>query len=365
MIRLAIVGLGNCASSLVQGIAYCRQHGPAAVGVLLPELGGYGPADIEVVAAFDVDRRKVGRPVSEAVFAAPNNTKTFQLDIADNGVRVSQGPLLDGVSALMRNSEAARSFWPLDGAEPSAADVTAILRDAGAEVVICFLPVGSQQACEFYAQCAIDAGAAYVNAIPVFLASNPVWSRRFEAAGLPILGDDIKAQVGATIVHRALAQLFKQRGAEIDRSYQLNVGGNTDFLNMLDMDRLTSKRVSKTESVQSAVKRRLDDNDVRIGPSDYVPWLMDEKIAYIRVEGRLFGGVATNLEVRLSVEDSPNAAAIALAAVRGARIALDRGLCGAVPDLCAFLFKHPPRQMDDAEALERLLALAGSPAGQA
>lgn len=364
MIRLAIVGLGNCASSLVQGISYCREHGDDAIGVLLPDLGGHAPGDIEIVAAFDVDRRKVGLSVAEAIFAEPNNTKRFQQKIVDNGVMVSAGPALDGVSALMRNSEAARSFRPIDGAAATAEDVTAILRQANADVVISFLPVGSQQASEFYAQCAIDAGAAFVNAIPVFLASNPVWARRFEAAGLPILGDDFKAQIGATIVHRTLARMFNLRGAEIDRSYQLNVGGNTDFLNMMDMERLTSKRVSKTESVQSAVKRRLDDNDVRIGPSDYVPWLMDEKIAYIRVEGRLFGGVATNLEVRLSVEDSPNAAAMALVAVRCAKIALERGMSGAIPDACAFLFKTPPRQMDDEEGLDRLLAFAGSAAGQ-
>jgi myo-inositol-1-phosphate synthase len=361
MIRLAIVGLGNCASSLVQGIHYCREHGDDAVGVLLPELAGYVPGDIEVVAAFDIDRRKVGLPVAEAIFAAPNNTKRFQQAIPDNGVVVSAGPVLDGVSALMLNSEAARSFRPVDTPPATAAEVTDALRRANAEIVISFLPVGSQQASEFYARCALDAGAAFVNAIPVFLASNPAWSRRFEAAGLPLLGDDFKAQVGATIVHRTLARLFKLRGAEIDRSYQLNVGGNTDFLNMMDMERLTSKRLSKTESVQSAVKRRLDDDKVRIGPSDYVPWLMDEKVAYIRVEGRLFGGIATNLEVRLSVEDSPNAAAIALAAIRCARIALDRGLSGAIPDVCAFMFKHPPQQMDDEEGLERLLAFAGPP----
>ena len=364
MIKVAIVGLGNCASSLVQGISYCREHGEDAVGVMLPDIGGYTPSDIEIVAAFDIDKRKVGRPIAEAIFALPNNTKRFQQNVIDNGAVVSTGPVLDGVSALMRNSEAARSFQPVDGPDATAAEVTAILKQSGAEIVISFLPVGSQQAAEFYAGCALDAKAAFVNAIPVFLATNPAWAKRFEAAGLPLLGDDFKAQIGATIVHRTLARLFGLRGAEIDRSYQLNVGGNTDFLNMMDMERLTSKRVSKTEAVQSAVKRRLDDNDVRIGPSDYVPWLMDEKIAYIRVEGRLFGGIATNLEVRLSVEDSPNAAAIALVAIRCAKIALDRGIAGAIPDVCAFLFKHPPKQMDDEQALEKLLAFAGSAAEQ-
>ena len=362
MIKVAIVGIGNCASSLVQGVSYCRELGDEAVGVMLPDVGGYKPSDIEIVAAFDVDQRKVGRPLAEAIFAKPNNTKRFQDRVDDRGVVVMAGPVLDGVSSLMLNGDADRSFRPVDSPDPSAADIVSALRKSGAEIVISFLPVGSQQASEFYAQCAIDAGAAFVNSIPVFLASNPAWARRFEAAGLPIVGDDFKAQVGATIVHRTLARLFAMRGAEIDRSYQLNVGGNTDFMNMMDMNRLVTKRVSKTEAVQSAVKRRLDDDDVRIGPSDYVPWLDDEKIAYIRVEGRLFGGIATNLEVRLSVEDSPNAAAIALVAIRCAKIALDRKMAGTIPDVCAFLFKHPPKQMDDEVALDRLLAFAGSAA---
>lgn len=364
MIRLAIVGVGNCASSLVQGISYCRAHGAAAAGVLFPDLGGYSPSDIEVVAAFDVDRRKVGRPLADAIFAAPNNTKRFFEEVGDHKVIVSAGPVLDGVSALMRNSDPELSFRPIEGEPVTAADVISALKQVRAEVVISFLPVGSQAAAEFYAQCALEAGAAFVNGIPVFLASNSSWARRFQAAGLPILGDDFKAQIGATIVHRMLAHLFKIRGAEIDRSYQLNVGGNTDFLNMMDMDRLSDKRVSKTEAVQAAAKTRLDDNDVRIGPSDYVPWLMDQKVAYIRIEGRLFGGVATNMEVRLSVEDSPNAAAMALVAIRCARIALDRGLAGAIPDLCAFLFKHPPVQMEDEVAFERLAAFASSATGQ-
>ncbi|MFU0507338.1 inositol-3-phosphate synthase [Pseudaminobacter sp. NGMCC 1.201702] len=360
MIRLAIVGVGNCASSLVQGISYCRRYGSEAVGVPFPDLGGYLPSDIEVVAAFDIDRRKVGLPLSQAVFSSPNNTKRFFEDVEDNGAVVSSGPLLDGVSALMRNSEAALSFQPIEDRPASVGEVASALKKARAQVVLCLLPVGSQLATEFYARCAIEAGAAFVNGIPVFLASNSAWAQRFEAAGLPVLGDDFKAQIGATIVHRALAYLFKMRGAELDRSYQLNVGGNTDFMNMMDMDRLTSKRVSKTEAVQSAVKTRLDDNDVRIGPSDYVPWLMDQKIAYIRLEGRLFGSVATNMEVRLSVEDSPNAAAMALIAIRCAKIALDRGIAGAIPDVCAFLFKHPPVQMDDQVAADRLAAFAAA-----
>lgn len=358
MIRLAIVGVGNCASSLVQGIHYCRARGDDAAGLFLPSLGGYTPADIEVVAAFDVDRRKVGRDLGEAIFSAPNCTARFFEAVPRGDVVVSRGPVLDGVSALMRNSEAERSFLPAGEVDPTAAEVVSVLKDSGAEVLISFLPVGSQRASEFYAQCALDAGLAFVNGIPVFLASDPGWAKKFASAGLPIVGDDFKAQIGATILHRALARLFSIRGAEIDRSYQLNVGGNTDFLNMMDMDRLSSKRLSKTEAVQSAVRRRLDDNDVRIGPSDYVPWLNDRKVAYVRVEGRIFGGVPVDMEVRLSVEDSPNAAAMALAAIRCARIARDRGVAGAVPDICAFLFKHPPQQLDDEVALQRLLAFA-------
>ncbi|WP_244467659.1 inositol-3-phosphate synthase [Pseudorhizobium banfieldiae] len=315
------------------------------------------------MAAFDIDRRKVGLPLAEAIFAAPNNTQRFFREVPDNDVTVAAGPALDGVSAMMRNSEAEASFQPIVERPITVADIAAVLKQAQAQVVISFLPVGSELASEFYAQCAIEAGAAFVNGIPVFLASRQSWARRFEAAGLPVLGDDFKAQIGATIVHRALANLFKIRGAELDRSYQLNVGGNTDFMNMMDMDRLTSKRISKTEAVQSAVKARLDDNNVRIGPSDYVPWLMDQKVAYIRLEGRLFGGVATNVELRLSVEDSPNAAAMALIAIRCARIALDRGVAGAIPDVCAFLFKHPPVQMDDQTAAEKLTAFASQGKG--
>jgi myo-inositol-1-phosphate synthase len=243
----------------------------------------------------------------------------------------------------------------------SADEVTRVLRESRAEVVISFLPVGSQQASEFYATCALEAGAAFVNAIPVFLASNAKWAAAFAKRNLPILGDDFKAQIGATIVHRTLAKLFDMRGAKLDRSYQLNVGGNTDFLNMMDSNRLVQKRQSKTEAVQSILNTRLNDEDVRIGPSDYVPWLNDQKVGYVRLEGRLFGGVPMNLEVRLSVEDSPNAAAMALAAIRCARIALDRKLKGAIADASAFLFKHPPQQVEDNEALQRLLDFANAP----
>lgn len=358
MIRTAIVGLGNCASSLVQSIHYCRSHGDAAIGVPFPLLGGYTPADIEIVAAFDVDERKVGRPVNEAILAAPNCTAVFARDVPATPAMVHRGPNLDGVTAFMRNQPPHRSFVSSTAPELSAQQVTEVMKSSRAEVVISFLPVGSQEASEFYASCALDAGAAFVNAIPVFLASNPKWAAAFAKRHLPILGDDFKAQIGATIVHRTLAKLFDLRGAKLDRSYQLNVGGNTDFLNMTDSNRLTQKRHSKTEAVQSILDARLEDENVRIGPSDYVPWLNDQKVGYVRLEGRLLGGVPMNLEVRLQVEDSPNAAAMALSAIRCARIALDRKLEGAVPDASAFLFKHPPKQIEDSEAYDRLLAFA-------
>ncbi|MEM1387583.1 MAG: inositol-3-phosphate synthase [Pseudomonadota bacterium] len=361
-IRTAIAGIGNCASSLVQAISYCRAKGDDAVGVSFPVLGGYRPQDIEIVAGFDVDRRKVGQPMGKAVLADPNCTEVFWSGLEDQTGAVHRGPDLDGVSAFMRNQPPEVSFAPADVPALSQAEIVAILRQAEVEVLIIFLPVGSQQAVEFYAECALEAGCAVVNGIPVFLASNAQWAARFEAAGLPILGDDFKAQFGATIVHRTLAHLADLRGMSLDRTYQLNVGGNTDFMNMLDMDRLALKRESKTEAVQTAMEDRLAASDIRIGPSDYVPWLKDRKVAYVRLEGRLLGGARTSMEVRLEVEDSPNAAAMALTAIRGARLARDRGLKGPVPDASAFLFKHPPVQMDDPEAHSRLLAFAAAAA---
>ena len=364
-IRVAVVGVGNCASSLVQGIHYCRAMGADAIGVPFPVLGGYRPQDVEVVAAFDIDDRKVGRDISEAIFAAPNCTAIFHKDVPKSGVAVSRGPDLDGITSFMRNQPPARSFVASQAPALTATEIVGTLRNSRAEVVVSFLPVGSQDASEFYATCALDAGVAYVNAIPVFLASNKKWADAFASRGLPILGDDFKAQMGATVLHRTLAHLFDLRAAQLDRSYQLNVGGNTDFLNMMDTDRLTHKRHSKTEAVQSALEHRLEDDNVRIGPSDYVPWLNDQKVGYVRLEGRLFGGVPMNIEVRLSVEDSPNAAAQALTAIRCARIARDRKLSGAIWEASAFLFKHPPRQIEDNEAHALLLSFAdGSEEGR-
>jgi len=358
-IKTAIVGIGNCASSLVQAISYCAVKGEDAVGVSFPSLGGYAPEDIEIVSGFDVDARKVGRPVGEAVLAAPNCTEVFWDKLSDQTAPVHRGPDLDGVSAFMRNQPPELSFVPSDAPALDRDGVVAALRAAGAEVMMIFLPVGSQQAVEFYAECALQAGCALVNGIPVFLASNPTWAKWFADAGLPLIGDDFKAQFGATVVHRTLAHLADLRGVKVDRTYQLNVGGNTDFMNMMDMDRLAMKRESKTEAVQTAMDTRLKDGDIRIGPSDYVPWLNDRKVAYVRLEGRLLGGARTSIEMRLEVEDSPNAAAMAISAIRCARIAREKGLSGAIPDASAFLFKHPPVQYDDPEAHDRLLAFAG------
>jgi myo-inositol-1-phosphate synthase len=368
MIRTALVGVGNCASSLTQAIVYCREHPDDAVGLPLPLLGGYGAGDVDIVCAFDVDARKVGHDLCEAVFAAPNCTTRFQPDLPRSGVPVLRGRTLDGVSTIMADAQRSRGFELSDDAEPDAGDIIAALRDSKSEVLVNFLPVGSSEATAFYADCALEAGCAMVNAIPVFIASNEAWAARFAKRGLPLLGDDFKAQMGATVVQRVLAELFDLRGAQLDRVYQLNVGGNTDFLNMMDTSRLSSKRESKTEAVQAAVRDRLDDDDIRIGPSDYVPWLNDQKIAYMRLEGRLLGGVPMNMEVRMSVEDSPNAAAMALIAIRCARIALDRGLGGAIPDACAFLFKHPPQQIEDHEAfalLEKFAADVAPASGMA
>lgn len=358
-IRLAIVGVGNCASSLVQGIAHCKAHGPDAIGVSYPNAGGYRCEDIDVVAAFDIDRRKVGRPLSEAIFAAPNCTERF-CDPDPGGPEVALGPMLDGVAPHMGNAPTERAFRPSDDTPMSQGEIVEHLKAKGADVMILFLPVGSADAAAFYADCALAAGCALVNGFPVFLASDRDWAARFAARGLPILGDDIKAQFGATIVHRTLMALAEARGVEVDRSYQLNVGGNTDFLNMREEGRLALKRESKTEAVQAARRVRMPEDALRVGPSDYVPWLDDRKVAFVRLEGRLFGGAKTHIEVRLDVEDSPNAAAEALIAIRCAKLALDRGLSGAIAPACGYLFKHPPTAWPDEEARAHLEAfLAG------
>jgi myo-inositol-1-phosphate synthase len=350
-IRTAVVGVGNCASALVQGAAYYRNRQPdTAVGLMHWEIGGYRPGDIEVVAAFDIDARKVGRDVADAIFAEPNCTLRFQDEVPPTGARVRMGPVLDGAPDHMADYPESRRFVIADAPEPDADEVVAVLRDSGAEVLINYLPVGSEQASRFYAECALRAGVGFVNAMPVFIVSDPEWAGRFAEAGVPAIGDDIKAQMGATITHRALTELFAHRGVVLDRTYQLNTGGNTDFLNMLNRSRVHSKRRSKTEAVQSVAAARLDDDAIHIGPSDYVAWQKDNKICFIRMEGRIFGDVPVNLELRLAVEDSPNSAGVAIDAIRCCKLAFDRGESGVLQAPAAYFCKHPPRQFSDEAA---------------
>jgi myo-inositol-1-phosphate synthase len=354
-IRLAIVGVGNCASSLIQGITYYQKafdgNGQIGdlVGLMHPVIEGYRACDIEVVVAFDIDQRKVGRPVGDAIFAQPNCTKVFEPDVPRNGPIVQMGELLDGVSDHMADYPESQRFIPTDR---SAVDVERVLRDEGVDVLVNYLPVGSQQAAEYYAQCCLNAGVGLVNCIPVFVVSDATWARRFARKRIPCVGDDIKAQVGATIVHRQLMRLFRDRGARVDATYQLNTGGNTDFLNMLNHHRLGSKRVSKTEAVQSQLDDPLPPDQVHIGPSDYVPWQKDNKVCFLRIEGRGFGGVPLNVELRLSVEDSPNSGGVAIDAIRCCQIARERGIGGPLEGVSAYLMKHPPKQMPDWQAFE-------------
>ena len=356
-INVAIVGVGNCASSLVQGIAHYQNGGAnEQIGLMHWDLGGYRPKDIRVVAAWDVDRRKVGRDVNEAIFARPNCTTIFCDHVQPTGAVVRMGRVLDGVAEHMAEMQDDRTFLIADAPEPTREEVVEVLRETRADVLLNYLPVGSQQASEFYAECALEAGVALVNNIPVFIASEPSWAARFEAAGVPVIGDDIKAQLGATIVHRVLTDLFAKRGVKLDRTYQLNTGGNTDFLNMAERSRLKSKKISKTEAVQSVAARRLDAENIHIGPSDYVAWQNDNKVCFLRMEGRLFGGVPMNLELRLSVEDSPNSAGVAIDMIRCAKLARDRGLAGAIHPASAYFCKHPPLQMTDDEAHDALEA---------
>jgi len=350
-IQIAIVGVGNCASSLIQGIHYYRDKSPEdAIGLMHWKVGGYGPSDIRVVAAFDIDERKVGRDVHEAIFAEPNCTTVFQPELPPAGVKVSMGAVLDGYSEHMAEHPASRSFVKSTQREADMDAVVKILKDSGAEVMLNYLPVGSEEATRFYAECALRAGVAFVNCIPVFIASDPEWAERFARKGIPLIGDDIKAQLGATITHRVLTDLFARRGVKLERTYQLNTGGNTDFLNMLNQNRLASKRESKTEAVQAVAARRLDDQNIHVGPSDYVPWQNDNKVCFLRMEGKLFGDVPMNLELRLSVEDSPNSAGVAIDMIRCAKLALLNGQGGVIDSASAYFCKHPRRQITDDQA---------------
>ena len=354
-IKIAIAGLGNCASSLVQGIYYYRDRGPEnAIGLMHWEIGGYTPGDIEVVAAFDIDKRKVGKEVNEAIFSYPNCTRVFCDHLPASGVVVRMGRVLDGVADHMKEYEDKYTFLPADLPEPSLEEVVAVLKESSADILLNYMPVGSEEAACFYAECALQAGVALVNNIPVFIASNSEWAKRFAKRNVPLIGDDIKSQLGATITHRILTDLFKKRGVKMERTYQLNTGGNTDFLNMLNRHRLKSKKKSKTEAVQSVTARRLENENIHIGPSDYVPWQKDNKICFIRMEGKLFGDVPMDLELRLSVEDSPNSAGVAIDSLRCAKLALDRGEGGVLEAPSAYFCKHPPRQFTDDEAYQML-----------
>jgi myo-inositol-1-phosphate synthase len=348
-IRIAIAGVGNCASALVQGLSFYRSNPDLTLGLMHHEIGGYRVGDIEVVAAFDIDARKVGRPLEEAVFAPPNNTKVFHRSgrSAGTGVSVRMAPVLDGLSEQMMREPEDRRFVPHEGPP---VDVARVLRDCGTQVLVNYVPVGAQRATELYAEACLAAGVALVNCVPVFIISDPAWAARFTDAGLPCVGDDIKAQLGATITHRTLARLFTERGVRVDSTYQLNTGGNTDFLNMLEQGRLTSKRISKTEAVRSQLAHPLDEDHIHIGPSDYVPFLKDNKICFLRIEGHGFGGVPLNLELRLSVEDSPNSAGVVVDAIRYCRLAADAGMAGPIDPVCAWTMKRPPRQMTDSDA---------------
>lgn len=348
-IRLAIVGIGNCASALIQGIEFYKNYTSKekVPGLMHFNLGGYLPGDIEVVAAFDIDKRKVNKSLREAVFAKPNCTKIFYSNLPDYPVKVSMGQILDGVAEHMKDYPDDRRFIPAD---EKPVDVTKILKDSGAEIMVSYLPVGSEEATKYYAQCALDAGVAFINCIPVFIASNDEWIKKFEERNIPIIGDDIKSQIGATIVHRVLSKLCMDRGVRITNTYQLNVGGNTDFLNMLNRSRLTSKKISKTEAVTSQITHEISAEHVHIGPSDYIPWMNDNKVCFLRIEGEIFGNIPINLELRLSVEDSPNSAGVVIDAIRCCKLALDRGIGGLLISPSAYFMKHPKVQYPDEVA---------------
>ncbi|WET79609.1 inositol-3-phosphate synthase [Amycolatopsis sp. QT-25] len=346
-VRVAIVGVGNCAASLVQGVQYYRDAdaGTRVPGLMHVVFGEYHVRDIEFVAAFDVDAKKVSRDLSEAIFASENNTVKIA-DVPPLGVTVQRGHTYDGLGRFYRET--------IEESDETPVDIVAALREAEVDVLVSYLPVGSEEADKFYAQACIDAGVAFVNALPVFIASDPEWAEKFRAAGVPIVGDDIKSQVGATITHRVLAKLFEDRGVQLDRTMQLNVGGNMDFLNMKELERLESKKISKTQSVTSQVDRELGKGNVHIGPSDYVQWLDDRKWAYVRLEGRAFGDVPLNLEYKLEVWDSPNSAGIIIDAVRAAKIAKDRGIGGPILSASSYFMKSPPEQYDDATARDEV-----------
>jgi len=355
-VRLAIVGVGNCASSLVQGIFYYRNRKKEEYeGLMVPDVGGYGPGDVEIVAAWDIDERKVGKDVSEAIFAPPNCTTVFYPDVPKLGVKVRMGKVLDGFAEHMSSYPRDLSFVLAKEKEDELEDVVACLKEVQADVLINYVPVGSEESARFYATACLKAGVAFVNAMPTFIVSDLEWGKRFLDEGVPAVGDDIKSQLGATILHRTLVQLFVDRGIPLRRTYQLNFGGNTDFLNMLERNRLKTKKISKTEAVASLLPYDIGEQNIHIGPSDWVPWLKDRKIAYIRLEGEHFGGVPLSVEVRLEVEDSPNSAGSAIDAIRCAKLAKDRGIGGPLISISAYTMKHPPQQFPDHVAKQMVL----------
>lgn len=356
-IKVAVIGVGNCASSLVQGVAYYRSNN-SSQGLIHDRIGGYGAGDVDFVLGIDVDARKVGKDIAEAIFSAPNNTTVFHQNVPATGTKVIMGKTLDGVAEHM-TAAGEKGFIVADAPEATLEGIVEAIKASGAEVLINFLPVGSQEATEFYMEAALEAGVAVVNCMPVFIASRPEWERRFAEKRLPIVGDDIKAQVGATIVHRVLSSLFGARGVQVEKTYQLNTGGNTDFMNMLDRQRLGSKKTSKTEAVQAMLANRLEDENIHVGPSDYVPWQKDNKLCFLRLEGNQWGNVPMNLELRLSVEDSPNSAACVMDAIRCCKVALERGEGGALTGPSAYFCKHPPQQFNDdvaAQMVEEYIA---------
>ncbi len=352
-VRVAIAGVGNCSSSLVQGVAYYADASPEdeVPGLMHVLLGGYHVRDVDFVAAFDVDAAKVGLDLGKAIFSGQNNTIKFA-EVGDLGVQVQRGPTFDGLGEFYRDTVEESPAEPVDVAQA--------LRDAKADVLVSYLPVGSEEAQRHYASACLEAGVGFVNAIPVFIASDPTWAKKFEVAGIPIIGDDIKSQVGATIVHRILTRLFEDRGVELDRTYQLNFGGNMDFKNMLERKRLKSKKISKTQAVTSQLEHGIEADNVHIGPSDHVPWLDDRKWCYIRMEGRNFGDVPLNLELKLEVWDSPNSAGVIIDAVRCAKLAMDRGVGGPLLGPSAYFMKSPPVQYRDEDAREMVEAFATS-----
>ena len=351
-VRIAIVGVGNCASALIQGLEFYREHSQKnpkfePLGLMHLDIGGYKPWSIEVGAAFDIDRRKVGKPLKEALFAKPNCTKIIYPNFNDSAVMVSMGEVLDGVSEHMKDYPEDRIFLV---ANQKPCNVEKVLKDSGVEILLNYLPVGSDRATQFYAEACLNAEVSLINCMPSFIASDPRWARRFEEKRIPVIGDDVKSQMGATIIHRMLAKLFEDRGVRLDRTYQINTGGNTDFLNMLNRNRLKNKRISKTEAIQSQLGVPLEPENIHIGPSDYVPWQNDNKVCFLRMEGRGFGEVPLNLELRLSVEDSPNSGGMTVDAIRCCQLARERGIGGPLLSISAYAMKHPIVQIPDNEA---------------